>query len=811
MTMIKDDFTAPVKFDAASATGFLRRFAPNGPWVLTAVGEGRSAPTSTFQPGEEQALARWIEARQIEGRNVYFLVGEPLRPLSKKAAKADMARTRWLHVDADARKDLDWSDGAAVEAELAALRARLDAFSAPPTVIVASGGGLQAFWRLKEFFELGGDPGRVAALEALNKGLADALGGDHCHNADRIMRLPGTVNFPNAGKRAMGRRPALARVAAVNNGLSYDLEAFESFRPKESPKTPPDGGALAALPRRLQRTLRAAPAAGDRSSAFFAACCALFEHGLPDAEALAALEAAPEGVAAKFIARGDLAAEVGRVRSKWRPKPAKAKARNGGEDEDGRKPTQADAIVALAREAASFFKAPDETAYAAIEVDGHCETWAVRSKGFKQWLTHRYFIETGRAPNADALNQAQATVSAMAQFGGVEARVFTRAAEQDGKLYVDLCDKDWRAIEIDAEGWRVVDRPPVRFTRRKGALALPEPERGSIDELRPLLNVASEDDFKLIVGWLLAALYPTGPYPLMALAGEPGTAKSSTAELLRSLVDPNVSPLRNAPKDERDLFISATASWMLVLDNLSSIPAALSDALCRVATGGGYSTRELHTNDDEVIFDVMRPVLITSVGEVIARSDLADRAVLVTLAAIPEERRKTKKAFAAELERARPRILAALLDGLSHGVRELPRTSAEGLPRMADFILLAQACEGAYWEPGAVAAAFRRNADDAVEGVLEGDLVAVALRAWFAARNYEPWRGKGEELLGHLCNFAPDGARREHAWPRNPQHLSSRLTLAAPSLRKAGVYVERGRDHGGRWISISAAPGAFPQ
>jgi hypothetical protein len=201
----------------------------------------------------------------------------------------------------------------------------------------------------------------------------------------------------------------------------------------------------------------------------------------------------------------------------------------------------------------------------------------------------------------------------MAQFGGTEACVFTRTAEHNGKLYLDMADKTWRAIEIDADGWRIIDRPPVHFVRRKGVLALPEPEHGgSIDELRELLNVASEDDFKLVVGWLLAAMYPRGPYPLLSLSGEAGTAKSSAAELLRSLVDPNASPLRNTPSDERDLFISATNSGMLVLDNLSGISAPLSDALCRVSTGGGFATRELHTNDEEMIFDVMRPMLITS-------------------------------------------------------------------------------------------------------------------------------------------------------------------------------------------------------
>lgn len=164
--------------------------------------------------------------------------------------------------------------------------------------------------------------------------------------------------------------------------------------------------------------------------------------------------------------------------------------------------------------------------------------------------------------------------------------MFIRTAEHDGRLYLDLCDAEWRAIEIDQSGWRIVATPPVYFTRSNGSQPLPEPVvGGSIDALRPLLNLAGEDDFRLIVAWLLAALRPNGPYPLLALAGEPGTSKTSTATLLRSLVDPHIAGIRRPPKEERDLFICASKSGALVYHNLSSIPEWMSDSLCVVSTG----------------------------------------------------------------------------------------------------------------------------------------------------------------------------------------------------------------------------------
>ena len=119
-----------------------------------------------------------------------------------------------------------------------------------------------------------------------------------------------------------------------------------------------------------------------------------------------------------------------------------------------------------------------------------------------------------------------------------------------------------------------------------------------------------------------------------------GSAKSTAAKTLRRLIDPNASALRSVPKDERDLFIAGSNAACLIYDNLSSIPPWLSDALCRVATGGGFATRALHTDSEEALFEVARPVCLTSVGDVIARSDLADRTIFMALGSIAKRRNR---------------------------------------------------------------------------------------------------------------------------------------------------------------------------
>jgi len=111
---------------------------------------------------------------------------------------------------------------------------------------------------------------------------------------------------------------------------------------------------------------------------------------------------------------------------------------------------------------------------------------------------------------------------------------------------------------------------------------------GSVETLRSFLNVQSANDFVLVVAWALAVLRNRGPYPVIVLSGEQGSAKSTFSAILRALLDPNTAPLRALPREDRDLFIAASNGHVLAFDNVSGLPAWISDTLCRLATGGGF-------------------------------------------------------------------------------------------------------------------------------------------------------------------------------------------------------------------------------
>src|SRR5438876_4011953 len=387
-----------------------------------------------------------------------------------------------------------------------------------------------------------------------------------------------------------------------------------------------------------------------------------------------------------------------------------------------------------------LFHTATGVAIADITVGGHRETWPIRSKRFRGWLRRRYYQETGDAPSAAAVRSALDLLEARAQFDGPERAVHVRIAERGGHIYLDLADEEWRAVDIGPEGWRVIGCPPVRFRRPSGMLPLPEPQQGgSIESLDSFLNLASRDDFVLIVAWLLAALRSGGPYPLLAISGEQGSAKTVLSKLLKALIDPTAAPVRSLSREERELMIAANNGYLLAFDNLSNLPIWLSDALCRLASRGSFAVRQLYTDDEEVLFEAARPILLNGIEEVISRPDLGDRAIFLTLAPIDEVQRLPESELWREFEIARPRSLGALLDAVVHGLRALGRVHLDRLPRMADFALWAAACEPALWPAGTFARAYAANRRAAIESIIEADPIATCVRTMMANRTM--WTG----------------------------------------------------------------------
>lgn len=443
---------------------------------------------------------------------------------------------------------------------------------------------------------------------------------------------------------------------------------------------------------------------------------------------------------------------------------------------------------------AELWHSPDGEPFITIQVNGHREHHPTKNKTVRRWLSQILHTAEGKTPYGQAIRDALTVLEGRAGFDGAEYPVSVRLAEHEKDIYLDMGNDGWEAIRISPKGWEIVpsEKVPVRFRRPKGLLPLPYPVRGGdLETLRSVVNVPPGDPWILAVAWLLQAFRPTGPYPILITNGEQGSAKSALGRTLRSLIDPNVAPLRRPPRNEQDLMIAAVNGWMVSYDNLSGLPPWLSDALCVLSTGGGLAGRELYSDSEEVLLDAQRPVMVNGIDEMSTRGDILDRAIVLTLPRIEEADRRTEKELYSTFVTIRPGVLGALLDVVVCGLANLPNVRLEILPRMADFAEWVVACEGALsWENGAFIDAYNKNRSEAISSIIDSDRFALAVFN-FASGMEEPYDGAAALVLSALetrvgvdPRYPPDG------WPRTPRGLTSKLKRIAPGLRAVGIGVE---------------------
>jgi len=466
---------------------------------------------------------------------------------------------------------------------------------------------------------------------------------------------------------------------------------------------------------------------------------------------------------------------------------------------------------------AEFFHDYAHRGYCSLEINGHFETWPVRSKEFKLIIGHKYNQQMEGIANAQAVEDALKSFEAKALFDGQCLPVFTRIGGEGEKVYLDLCNDNWQVVEVDKSSWKVLDNSPVKFRRSKGMLPLENPIPGQLTDLYKFINL-DPGDWILIAAWLVAAARHKGPYPILNLNGEQGSAKSTASKLLRSLIDPHIAAIRTTPRDDKDLVIAATNSWVVCYDNLSGLPNWLSDALCRIATGGGLTTRALYTDEDETVFDVCRPIILNGIEAISTRSDILDRSIVIELPTISEANRKTEAEVLSKFEAGRPAILGGLLTAISTALANFETTKLDTLPRMADFAKWAVAAENSLGvippkkdtEPHVTSfiKAYATRRDENSNIALEGSLLGETFLDWFSS--YETtggWEGTANELLTALnkiliVNKGEKADQRLKGWPQDATRLSGAIKRITPNLRAMGVNVFPKRVKGKKIIGI---------
>jgi hypothetical protein len=345
-------------------------------------------------------------------------------------------------------------------------------------------------------------------------------------------------------------------------------------------------------------------------------------------------------------------------------------------------------------------------AWIAIKDGPRRRLFAIESEEFSDWLLERLNREGKELPDEGVLKRLRSILKIQAKTGGVR-EVHIRQARHGDTIYLDLANDRGQAVEITAAGWDILKQdPPVYFVQTGGMKPLPEPlhwdHKGPdpLDSLRDLLLLHDGDDWAKVLAFLLSALNGVEPFPALWLSGVEGSAKSTVAYGVRSLLDPHVAWKGGLPTSEREMALYLRDHAVLSFDNLKKIPEGMSNSLCRILDGGAIPYRKMY-EDYLLTPHGSRPIILNGMDEdVIWRTDLLDRALHIHRRPLPRGSHKDVKAIESELEQARGAHLGRLLDIVAFGLAHYPETPESGYGRMASLERWMRACSPALgWEP----------------------------------------------------------------------------------------------------------------
>ena len=486
--------------------------------------------------------------------------------------------------------------------------------------------------------------------------------------------------------------------------------------------------------------------------------------------------------------------------------------RRGAITSDDKQESQADRLVKLCLQQPDLELFHDQTksSYMRVRNGPALVTMPIKSRTFREWISNLMWINEEKVPGTEGVMGASRVLKGMARFQGDEHRLYNRVAPAPDGVWLDMCDPDWRAIHVTADGWRIVDEPPILFKRYSHQKPLPEPKTpGDPFLFLEFVNIPIEDETTRLVVLVAAISYliPDIPHIILVLYGIQGSGKTLLFKLLRDLIDPSAIGVLTVPRDERERVQQLAHHWCAFYDNINRFPDWISDTMCRAATGGGFSKRELYTDDDDIIYNFRRCVGLNGINIAAQRGDLLDRSLLVGLKNIPEEKRETEEDLLARFQDARPYILGGFLDALVKAIQVYPSVNSQRLFRMADFTRWGCAIAMALkYTESEFLEAYGQKVRDQIKEAAHASAVATVLLDYM--EGLPKWKGTPSALYGFLNAHAKTMgvSTRQKEWPKAPHSLSRKLNELAPSLKALGWEVTRLREgeEGTRIILINS-------
>jgi len=698
--------------------------------------------------------------------NIYFGVC----PRSRKVGTKDAVKNvHCLWADLDA-KDFPGGKPDALK--------RLQEFALRPSVIVDSGHGYHAYWLLRETEQIA-NADDVQKVESYLKALAAALGADlHAAELARVLRVPGTFNVKDPAA------PLLATIIHFEPERQYNLSDFEflAFAHLEKPtthKANPPGWIAEAL---------AGLREGNRNATFAKIVGRLHRDGWQPKDILALL--IPHATATGFSER-ELEQEVAGLCSRY---PQPDNAGDGSEaGAEGKSSKAVQLLTFVEAEGVTFFHDQFDEPHAVLP-ENQGQVLKVRSRPFRRWLAYAAWHKTAKVPSQETVQTVLQALEGKALFAGPRIELQVRVASHEGAFYYDL--GDGRAVRVTPDGWTIVQPAPTVF--RRIAHQKPQATPATGGDLRLFLNFVNlrggeQDQGRrlLVLVWLVIALVPGFPHPPLVAHGPQGAAKSSLFKMIKELLDPSAIQTLSPADSLREFVLQAAHHWFIPIDNLSTLPEWLSDALSRACTGDGFSKRELYTDTDEVILAFRRIIGLNGINLVVDKPDLLDRSILLGLDRIPDDRRMEEADLWQRFDQAKPLLLGAMFDALAKALRIVPDVKVPLLPRMADFtrwgVAVAQALGFTAEE---FLSAYRLAIAAQHQEAISASLVAQAV---LLLMDQERWEGTPSELLAAL-NGAAEHLHidiRSKGWPKDPNWVWRRLREVQTNLETVGLRIER--------------------
>lgn len=436
-----------------------------------------------------------------------------------------------------------------------------------------------------------------------------------------------------------------------------------------------------------------------------------------------------------------------------------------------------------------FFHNEEKDGFAAIKGDGS-EVYKIKSKKFRQFVGLEVYNLIGSVLPSNTLKDILQILEAKGVFEGPLYALDSRIVFKDNSVWYDL--GDGRIVKIDSERWKIVKNPPILFRNYTHQQAQLTPlHDGDLKELCNFVNLKTQDDQLLFLVFTVAAFIPGFPHPMLVFHGPQGSGKTTPQRLLKSLIDPSALKELSAPDNEKEFVQIAAHHYFFFFDNLSSsLRDWLSDSLCKAVTGGGFSKRELYSDDDDFIYTFRRVIGLNGINLMVQKPDLLERSILIYLERITKKDRREEKEFWEEFEQKKPYLLGAIFDVVSKAIQEYPNIKLTEHPRMADFAHWGCAIAKVLgYSQDEFLSVYNKNLSQQNEEAIEASPVAATVIELMTKR--DRWEGSPTELYEELKTLAVE--LKIFEWPRGAAAFSKKLNIVQTNLAEAGINIIRDR------------------